>query len=70
MIFLLQVCYIFVSYADYIVNLELCMALLQLLRIADNQVKTTICQQVCAYVTKHYSYTFTSKQNSSLLAYQ
>ena len=50
MIFLLQVCYIFVSYTDYIVNLELCMALLQLLRIADNQVKTTICQQVCAYV--------------------
>ena len=38
-------CCYFVS-VDYIVNLELCMALLQLLRIADNQAKTTICQQV------------------------
>jgi len=31
---------------DYISNLEICMALLQLLRIADVEVKNTICQQV------------------------
>lgn len=50
-----QLFVVLVSYVDYIVNLELCMALLQLLRIADNQVKTTICQQV--YMHLHVNIT-------------